>query len=144
MQDLADLFDRGIHVDVFRQADCVRPIEAADAAKAFYEGLLSSRPENEDALRMLSAACALKGDYMTAVRLRRRLARLLPGDPWVMYALASAYGRLQFKEQTLHCLERAARLGFRHIDLMLHDAAFDPVRADMRFHAIVQYVREAA
>ncbi|MFB3133460.1 MAG: tetratricopeptide repeat protein, partial [Rhodothermales bacterium] len=65
------------------------------------------------------------------------------GDGLANAHLASCYGALQQKEDTVRCLREAVRLGWRELPQVEADEGFTVLRGDPRFDEIVAKLRSA-
>jgi len=103
----------------------------------FYEALLADDPDFADALVPLAEAYTRAGLYDKGLDADERLARLRPDDPTVHYNLACSYALTGRKDEALHTLERAIKLGYRDVDFLMKDEDLVSLHDDERFAELI-------
>lgn len=81
-----------------------------DEAKAIYQELLRSTPEDQNLYRLLAENYAQRGDFATAVRVLRDALAHKPGDLHLRYLLGTIYHRAGSFHRALKELQRVLEL----------------------------------
>jgi Flp pilus assembly protein TadD len=96
------------------------------------------------AMKNLCDALIQARDFRSAPDVCRKVTELRPDDPDAFYNLAGAWSLLGRADEALAALQRDFELGDRNYEYLQNDDWFAPLRADSRFVALVQKMREAA
>lgn len=89
----------------------------------------------------LPAAAMVDGDDTRAAFYLELAKTINPNDPYAWYLRASLSGRAGRTAEALDHLSRAVALGFRTLNALETDRAFDPLRGRPDFEALVARVR---
>lgn len=102
----------------------------------FLERLVERDPKYLDALQLLGVDYTQRGSYEQSLRIDRKLARLRPKDPTVLYNLACSYSRNDRIKQAAHALLKAIQYGFDDLRVLLRDPDLSKLRQDPLFDKI--------
>lgn len=105
---------------------------------AFFEGVLSRRPDMLDALRSLAHAYTELGYFEDGLAIDRRVCRLDRSDPVAIYNLACSHALTGQVDEALDALERAWDLGYRDPDHMRRDRDLASLQGCDRFQALLR------
>jgi Flp pilus assembly protein TadD len=108
------------------------------------ESELARHPNNVEALTELGHVYTRQGRIAAGLAIDRRLAQVSPDDPNVHYNLACSLALSGDGEGALHSLSDAIERGYDDPEFMSQDEDLASVRADERFQALVQRLRERA
>ncbi len=103
----------------------------------FVLGILEQRPTQLEALQGGAEALTALGYYEDGLALDKRLERLLPEDPLVIYNLACSLALAKRSEEALASLEKAIDLGYRDRAHMQRDPDLTSLRDDPRFQSLL-------
>jgi Flp pilus assembly protein TadD len=104
----------------------------------FLEGLIRRDPDYADALQLLGLDYTQRGCYTLSLRIDRRLARLRPDDPTVLYNLACSCSRNGRIKEAATSLIKAIHCGFDDMRILLRD----PDLENLRDHPLFLQVRK--
>ncbi len=111
---------------------------------AFFEGILSRRPDMLDALRPLAHAYTELGYFEDGLAIDRRICRLDTGDPVAVYNLACSHALTGQVNEALDALERAWDLGYRDPEHMRRDRDLAALQGLARFQLLLRRGRSAS
>ena len=104
-------------------------IDAQDAFDInFFENTLKRDPKNLQILELLGSLYSKYDMARQALRIDRRLVRLLPNDPRIRYNLACSLCLLGRKSDSINALEQAFDLGYDDMDWLKQDPDLDGIR----------------
>lgn len=106
-----------------------------EAARAF-AAVTKAEPANGRAWLRLGGSLHALGQYEQAVSALQRAVEILRG-PIAMYNLASAYARLNNKEEAFEWLNKALNAGFPQVGLLSTDEDLASLRDDVRFREVL-------
>ena len=112
-----------------------------DSAIAEFESALEIEPGNSMARKNLEIAKANKmAVEERAVRIQRaeQLARAKPNDPAVSYNLARTYAFYGQKDLAFEWLTKARKQGYRDVEYLKVDPAFESMRNDADFERLAK------
>jgi len=104
----------------------------------FFQGILARHADYVEVLRALGQLMTLKGRYLEALQIDKRLVQLRPADPLAFYNLACSYALLKRSDLSLKTLQRAVELGYRDFRYMREDRDLESIRHDPRFRKLLQ------
>lgn len=111
--------------------------EGEDFNIAFYEGIVRKNPVLTACLMYLANAYTAVGMYEKGLEIDKRLSRLLPDDPLVIYNLACSYSLTNDIEMAISTLKRAIDLGYNDIEHLLKDKDLKNIRRDERYKNLI-------
>jgi len=83
------------------------------------------------------------GDYEKALKAGEKLIEIEPDDVATMYNIACLHCLLRHKDKAYDWLDKAVEAGYHQADHLAGDDDFKTIRAEKRFRAIVERLREA-
>jgi len=107
--------------------------EDLDFEIAFYERLLTDKPDFLDALVSLGSAYTRKGLYDKGLSIDLRLVHLKPEEPLAWYNLACSYSLLKRLAESLEALSQAFRYGYDDLQHLQRDPDLHHVRQTKAF-----------
>jgi len=110
----------------------------------FYEQILEKAPDFLEALIVIGDLYTKAGRYEEGLEIDKRLARLRPNDPNVLYNFACSYSLLGQVEKAFKIIQRALTLGYENLDLLQTDDDLKNLRMDAGFQKYFQAFRETA
>jgi tetratricopeptide (TPR) repeat protein len=134
--DVASLVQLAIPME--RLGRLAEALEATREGLQRAERLLAIDPAHARALGLASNAHALLGNREAALELARRARASWRDDPLSCMNVAVTYSFLGMKADALDLLESAAREGYRATRWLQMDTAFDGLRGDPRFEALLR------
>ena len=97
-------------------------IDAQDAFDInFFENALKRDPKSQQILELLGSLYSKYEMTQQALRIDRRLVRLLPDDPRIRYNLACSFCLLGRKQDALEALSKAFELGYDDFKWLCND-----------------------
>lgn len=108
----------------------------------FYEGVLENNPYLVECLIYLGNAYTAKGMCKKGLEIDKRLSRLRPDDPVIIYNLACSYSLTKEIEPAISTLKRAIELGYNDIEQLEMDRDIDNIRNDKRYKELVNILRK--
>ena len=115
-----------------------REVSQLDFELDFLGRVLERDPLYGDALKIHADNLAAKGYYNRALQADLQLVRLRPDKPIAWYNLACSYALLGMIERAFEALERALRLGYRHMHHLRRDPDLKSLRRDPRFARLLR------
>lgn len=115
--------------------------EQLDFEIAFYEAVLARKPGYFDVLNALAYDYTARGLYPQGLEADRRLARMRPEDPGILYNLACSLALTEHIDEAFSTLARAIFLGYRDFRHIKKDPDLEPLRRDPRFKTFIQLAR---
>ncbi len=100
---------------------------------AFFEQLISSKPDHIEALSALAEIYTKSGRVQEGLILDKKLSLLLPTDDTVFYNLSCSYSLLGELEKSLSAIKEAFNLGYNDIDHLKQDSDLANLRNDPNF-----------
>src|SRR5947209_12982698 len=91
----------------------------------FFGGILESKPDYVDVLRVMGNNLTLKGRYANGLVIDKRLVQLRPKDALAHYNLACSFALLSRADQAIRSLRVAIELGYRDYRYMREDHDLD-------------------
>jgi len=118
--------------------------EDLDFQIRFFEDLIRDDQEFIDALIPLADAYTRKGWFDKGLLLDKKLARLSPSDPVILYNLSCSYALLNQEQKALEALKRALDLGYQDLDWMEEDPDLAGLRGKDGYKELIRnYFPEA-
>ncbi|MCM8805078.1 MAG: hypothetical protein NC833_07505 [Candidatus Omnitrophica bacterium] len=108
--------------------------------KTFYEKLLKINPNFLEVLFQMSSIYIYLKDYKNALKIDKKIAKLLPFDPISYYNLACDYSMLGDIEKSLKNLKIAINLGFKNIKYIKKDPDLKNIRKGKKFKEIEKII----
>ena len=109
---------------------------------SFYEGVLRKSPYLIDCLNFLGNAYTSKGMHEKGLEIDKRLSRLRPDDPIIIYNLACSYALSNEIDLSIFTLKRAIDLGYSDIKHLEMDKDIDNIRNDKRYKLLINILRK--
>ena len=100
---------------------------------SFYEGILAKSPEFVEALMVLGDLYAQRQWYDKSLKVDKRLNRIRPMDPIVLYNLACSYSLSRDLDLSLESIKEAIKYGYSDLEFLEHDRDLENLRNDSRF-----------
>ncbi len=110
---------------------------------AFFDAVLQREPDYVDVLRCQGELLTRKGEHDRALVVDRRLARLLPDDPFVFYNLACSLALVGQRAEAIAALRHALQQGYADFEHLDQDSDLDALRDEPAFVAILAEQRRA-
>ena len=98
---------------------------------------LEANPEDARAMYLSASALCDLGQVEESRAFMDRALKVAPNDPTVLYNAACLYARMGERERAFETLEVCLERGWGHRGWISHDPAFDPIRDDPRFQALL-------
>ena len=99
----------------------------------FYEGVLRRSPDFIEALSALGDLYTRDGRYEDGLKIDKRLARMRPDDPIVLYNLACSYSLLGDVDKSFVSVKRALALGYDDLEYLQQDMDLENLHSDKKF-----------
>ena len=112
--------------------NCISKKES-DFEIGFYEKIVRQSPNFVEALMALGDLYTKVGRYEDGLEIDKRLTRLCPENPFVLYNLACSYALLNENEKSFEAVKRAVSLGYDDIEFLCKDDDLKNLRLDERF-----------
>lgn len=109
----------------------------------FYEKILENAPDFVEALIAIGDLYTKAGRYEDGLDVDKRLARLRPDDPNVLYNLSCSYSLLGQVDKAFEVIKRAITLGYENLELLETDDDLKNLRKDAQFQKYFQTFRDA-
>lgn len=103
----------------------------------FFEKVLKRTPKDCETLELLGCLYSKYEMVRQALRIDRRLARILPDDPRIHYNLACSLSLLGRKREAIDTLSHAIRLGYDDMRWLLQDPDLHPLKAHSEFKTLI-------
>ncbi len=103
----------------------------------FYENILKRDRANREALELLGGLYSKYSMAQQALRIDRRLARLLPNDARVRYNLACSLCLLGRKRDALVALKQAIERGYNDFEWLAQDSDLAALKDHPEFQALI-------
>jgi len=107
----------------------------------FYEGLLEKRHDFLQNLIMLGELYTRKGLYQKGLEIDKKLAKMRPEDPVILYNLACSYSLLSQIDHSFAALKLAVQCGYDEIDHLEQDEDLNNLKQDPRFPAYLAQIK---
>ncbi len=101
-------------------------IKDSDFEITFYEGLIERAPDFVQALMALGDLYTKAARYEEGLEIDKRLTRLCPDRPEILYNLACSYSLLGDREKSFAAIRRALDLGYEDLEHLQQDAGNRP------------------
>ena len=115
----------------------IRRDDTLDFEITFFEGVLKHRPDFVEALIAIGELYTRKGLYGRGLQVDKRLSRLRPDDPVVLYNLACSYCLTGDMTRALRALKKAIACGYNDFEYLNRDSDLDALRKDRRFKRLM-------
>jgi len=99
----------------------------------FYEGLIRRKADFLQALIMLGDLYTKKGLYEKGLDIDKKLVRLRPEDPFILYNLACSYALVNEIDKAFAVMKLAVACGYEDFGHLEHDPDLVNLRRDGRF-----------
>jgi tetratricopeptide (TPR) repeat protein len=107
--------------------------ENLDFEIEFYEGLLEKNKDFLQALMALGDLYTKKGLYEKGLAIDKKLARMRPEDPYVLYNLACSYSLVNNISKAHQVIKLAIDSGYNDFEFLEQDHDLDNLLHDERF-----------
>ena len=107
--------------------------ETMDFEIKFYEGLLAKNQDFLQALMALGDLYTKRGLYEKGLEVDRRLAKMKPEDPYVLYNLACSYSLVNNIDRSFQVMKLAIDCGYDDFSYLEQDQDLESLRKDERF-----------
>lgn len=114
-----------------------------DIEIGFLERIVERDPKYAEALQILGDDYTQRGKFDSGLTIDRRLARLRPKDPCVLYNLACSYALTRSVDQALRALQRAIEMGYCDFRWLARDPDLASVRKHPSYRKIQSKIRSA-
>lgn len=104
----------------------------------FYSRIAAKSPLYVDVLIQLAQLLTQKKCHAEALEVDRRLSKLRPNDPTVVYNLACSYSLLGRANEALGALRRAIQLGYWDVDHLLIDPDLSNLHDVPEFQSLLE------
>jgi tetratricopeptide (TPR) repeat protein len=104
----------------------------------FLAAILTRDPLNADVLRVHADNLSARGLYHRALQADLQIVRLRGERPVPWYNLGCSYALLGMADKAFNSLERAVRLGYRHLGHLRRDPDLKSLRRDPRFARLLR------
>jgi adenylate cyclase len=78
------------------------------------------------------------GERQRCIEWSNKALAMDPEEPLTLYNVACNYSLLGRIEESIECLERAVKFGYRHKQWLEHDSDLDPLRGHARFQELLK------
>lgn len=116
----------------------------ADFDIGFYEGVAAGHPNLAECLIYLGNMYTANGMYDKGLAIDKKLSRLRPDDPVVMYNLACSYSLTNDIDMAISALRDAVVLGYDDLTYIEQDEDIDNIRNDQRYWDVISSIKEKA
>ena len=99
----------------------------------FYEDILKEKDDFIEALIAIGDLYTHRGFYEKGLEVDRKLSRLRPEDPIVLYNLACSYSLVQDGDRAFGAIKLALACGYDEFYYLEHDEDLEYLRKDQRF-----------
>ncbi|MDP2653647.1 MAG: hypothetical protein Q8Q08_06410 [Candidatus Omnitrophota bacterium] len=104
----------------------------------FCEKILAENPDFLEALVAVGDLYTKKGLHTKAIEIDKRLARMRPEDPTVLYNLACSYSLLGNVDEAFQVMKLAIQSGYDDFGHLLRDKDLDLLLQDTRFRRYLE------
>lgn len=118
-----------------------KELKNIDFEIAFYESLLKENPGFLQALMALGDLYTKKGLYVKGLEVDKKLAKMRPEDPYVLYNLACSYSLVNDLNHAFQVMKLAVDAGYDDFEHLEHDHDLDNLRHDQRFTNYISQVK---
>ena len=116
--------------------------DAAGAARLrgldLAEKHLQLNPDDARAYYLGAGAMLKTGERQRCIEWSNKALAMDPEEPLTLYNVACNYSLLGRIEESIECLERAVKFGYRHKQWLEHDSDLDPLRGHARFQELLK------
>ena len=113
-------------------------IDAQDAFDInFFENVLKRDPKNRESLELLGSLYSKYEMARQALRIDRRLLRILPNDARIRYNFACSLSLLGRKRDAVASLKNAIDLGYDDMDWLLQDPDLNGLKGYSEFESLI-------
>ena len=109
----------------------------------FYEALVRHNRREIEALELLGSLYSKYTMARQALRIDRRLAKLLPDDSRIQYNLACSLSLMGKKRDAVTCLRKSIQLGYDDIGWMLKDPDLVEMKGYPEFDELIDSLTKA-
>jgi tetratricopeptide (TPR) repeat protein len=113
----------------------------ADFEISFYEGLVAKHPDFLQALMALGDLYTKKGFYAKGLEIDKKLAKMRPEDPYVLYNLACSYSLVNDLDHAFQVVRLAVESGYDDFKHLERDHDLDNLKRDERFTNYLSQVK---
>ena len=106
----------------------------------FYEEILKKAPNFIEALIVLGDLYTKTSRYKEGLEIDKRLLKLRPDDPTVLYNLACSFSLMKHIDESLTLLKAAVEFGYDDFEYMQYDEDLTNLREDSRFKGFLSNV----
>lgn len=109
-----------------------------DAALSYFQAVVAEDPEDREAYLEITELQIEAGRYTAAAAALQTARKLAPDHPDAYYLSGRLYARQGQADEALDALELAFAKGFKDLERLSQDQAWDGLRALPRFQALIQ------
>ena len=108
----------------------------------FYEAVLKESPQFFEALAALGDIYTKIGQYEKGLAMDKKLLKLRPTDPTVLYNLACSYSLVGEVDKSLEAIKLAVDCGYDDLKYLNGDRDLENLRRDERFQQFFSKIKE--
>ena len=116
-------------------------LDDIDFEIAFYEGVVEKNGDFLEALMALGDIYTKKGLYAKGLEIDKKLVKLRPEDPYVLYNLACSYSLVNDIDHAFQVVKMAVEAGYDDFDHLENDHDLDNLKHDQRFTHYLSQVK---
>jgi len=103
---------------------------------------LELNPDDSRILYVAATALLELGEREKSIEWAKKAYSLDPTDPYIVYGIACFHCRVGNLKEALDYLEQSVRAGFAHMEWIMNDIDFDPIRKTHRFQALIKQLEK--
>ncbi len=108
----------------------------------FFEGVVKKAPSFVEALSVLGDLYTKKGMYDKGLSVDRRLVKIRPEDPIVLYNLACSYSLINELDKSFYFLKKSIDSGYEDFEFLESDEDLQNIVNDVRFKEYFEKIRK--
>lgn len=108
----------------------------------FYEGILEKQPNFVEALSALGDVYTKIGECEKGLAIDKRLERIRPDDPYVLYNLACSYSLIEDVPSAFTAIKKAIENGYDDFNYLKRDSDLTNLKKDEGFIKFFSAVRK--
>ena len=107
----------------------------------FYESVLEKKQDFLQALMALGDLYTKNGLYEKGLEVDRRLAKMRPDDPFILYNLACSYSLVNHIDKAFQVMKLAIESGYDDFAYLEHDRDLENLLKDQQFRRYLSQVK---